>query len=60
MCEPPMGTWGMCAVAALQDLSRLSVEAGQLRAAVEEARAAAEDARRGRAALQVQDVADMR
>lgn len=50
----------MFAVAALQELSRLSVEAGQLRAAVEEARVAAEEARRGRAALQVQNIADMR
>lgn len=37
----------------LQDLSRLSVEASQLRLAVEEARAAAEEGRKGRAALQV-------
>lgn len=37
----------------LQELSRLSVEANQLRMAVEEARTAAEDSRRGRLALQV-------
>ncbi len=37
----------------LQELSRLSAEANQLRMAVEEARAAAEEGRRGRAALQV-------
>jgi hypothetical protein len=37
----------------LQELSRVSAEASQMRMAVEEARAAAEDGRRARAALQV-------
>lgn len=42
-----------CTGYAAQELSRLSMECGQLRAAAEETRAAADEARRGRAALQV-------